>query len=264
VRFGYDGRPFDGWARQPSRRTIEATIADGVLQRQLGEIAPTGAIPVASRTDRGVSARGNALAIRSPLPPRALLRALNGISPEIWFTHLRPLPDDQHPRTARARWYRYFVATPSAADDRWQATLALFEGAVDTRTFGRRIPAGRAAPRVVDRVQVDRAGACLVVDIVAEGFVWGMVRKIIGATQRVVEGHLEASALTAAIAGRRRLSVPLAPPEPLVLWEVEYADAWTEGPVRPNRNQVEYWADLRWGATIGQALADHLRPPEGS
>ncbi|MCI4322345.1 MAG: hypothetical protein L3K05_08590, partial [Thermoplasmata archaeon] len=67
---------------------------------------------MASRTDRGVSARGNALALTSPLPGAGLLRALNGLRPEIFFTAATEVEEAFRPRAARSRTYRYWEAQP--------------------------------------------------------------------------------------------------------------------------------------------------------
>jgi tRNA pseudouridine38-40 synthase len=238
VRFGYDGALFRGWARQPGLRTVE-----GEIRRRLGVSgADRGADPpsleVASRTDRGVSARANALALRSPLPGPTLLRALNGIDPDLFFTAAVPIPDEFRVRRAVRRTYRYFEAAPATDPVRRAEAAAFFAGVVDVRSLGRAIPGAEPALRAIESVEVRPLAEGSVIEVRAPSFVWGMVRKIVGALREVDAGRLSLPRLRAALAGTVRLTLPMAEPEPLVLWEVEYALPWTviwRGPNRPQR-----------------------------
>jgi tRNA pseudouridine38-40 synthase len=227
VRFGYDGRPFYGWARQPGLRTVEGEILGGMERRG---IVPGGndlRIDVASRTDRGVSARGNALAFRTSLPGAPLLRALNGIAPEIVFTDAQVVGDDFRPRAALSRTYRYFEADPRGSRAEYQKAANTVVGDVDARSFGRGMPADRPSFRTVSRFEVLEDGPGLILEVRAPSFVWGMVRKLVAGVRQVVAGELELRAFRAGVSGDRRLSLPLAEPEPLLLWDVAYRTAWT-------------------------------------
>jgi tRNA pseudouridine38-40 synthase len=241
LRFGYDGRPFYGWARQPGVRTIEGEIQRGLLRIGLVPRAASPRLEVASRTDRGVSARGNALALTSSLEAPALLRALNGLAPEIRFTDARPIDPAFRVRSASHREYRYFVPGDWAGVERWSSWTGLFSGrSVDVRSFGRSIASAQPVWRTVDRAELHGGPHGYELRLRAPSFVWGMVRKIVGALQACAEGRIAPSDLAAATRGERRLSVPLAPAEPLVLWEVEYPGPWTAHADRFTRAQEAY------------------------
>ena len=212
---------------------------------------PTG-LAVASRTDRGVSARGNALAISSVLPPAALLRALNGISPEVWFTHLAPIPEDFRPRNASQRWYRYWERRAIEVPASWTEAARSLEGRVDARSFGRGLPANVPTWREIDRVEPTIDHGWLVVDVRARSFVWGMVRKIIGALREVEAGSLALGTLGDAVAGRHRLSVALAEPDRLVLWETIYPIPW-----ELERSALTAQQERHRRATLESAAARH-------
>lgn len=244
VRFGYDGSAFFGWASQPGRRTVEGELRGGLARHPRG--APP-VLEVASRTDRGVSARANALTIETALSGPTLLRQLNGISTEIFCTAAAPAPPEFRVRKATRRTYRYFLAQPSAVPRRFLAAVGLFEGTVDVRSFGRAIPPERPCWRTVESLTVEASSGGLVLEIRAPSFVWGMVRKVVGALVAVSAGRLSLSALEDAVQGRRRLTLPLAPPEGLVLWEVEYPFPWTVRWDGPNRHQA-----ARRAAVAGQ------------
>lgn len=204
-------------------------------------IAPSRAsarLEVASRTDRGVSARANVLGLTSDREPRALLRALNGISPDLYFTGLGPAPDGSRIRGAVRRTYRFFEDPQDRTLAEYREAAALFRGRTDVRSFGREVPASEPVWRDVDHVTVREASDGWVVEVAAPSFVWGMVRKIIGACREVEAGRLSVVRLRRAVEGKERLTLPIAEAAPLVLWEVEYREPWTHAWVGPNRHQV--------------------------
>ncbi len=173
-----------------------------------------------------MSARGNALAVSSSFSSPALLRALNGIDPAIWFTAARTIPEDYRVRGAVRRIYRYFEAPDGKPHDLADAATALFSGTVDVRSFGRGLPSETPVLRLIEAVTVQRSpdgGRTL--EVRAPSFVWGEVRKIVAALREVDAGRLDLDQLRAALAGENRLTLPTVAPEPLVLWEVEYLRA---------------------------------------
>ncbi len=192
---------------------------------------------MASRTDRGVHARGNALALNSPLDPGPLLRAINGVAPDLFFTRLRQVPERFNPRAAVSRSYRYFEPSEGRFPDRWRELLEGFVGPVDVRSFGRGVPSAAPVFREVEAASLRVEGPLLVVELRARSFVWGMVRKIVAAVRAAASGELEESALRDAIAGRRRVTLPLAEPERLVLWSVDFDEPFDDGLERVSRRQ---------------------------
>ena len=235
MSFGYDGTAFQGWARQPNARTVEGEILEGIGRLGLGEPGRSVRLDVASRTDRGVSARANALALESPLSAPALLRALNGIAPEVFFRAAVAVGPAFHVRAADRRVYRYFDPPRGQRLASWRAAARRFEGEIDVRSLGRSIPREAPVWRTIDRLRVQRRNRGLEIEIVARSFVWGMVRKIVAALRELEAGRLSTPALTEALRGHRRLTLPLAEPEPLVLWDVEYPVRWTYFSAGPSR-----------------------------
>jgi tRNA pseudouridine38-40 synthase len=260
VQFGYDGTGFYGWASQPGLRTVEGVLAGGLRRRGVVLTSESGSVPVASRTDRGVSARANALVLSSGLTSPQLLRLLNGISPEMFFTAAAPVSAAFRVRSASRRTYRYFEPGPVLDPARWERAAARFTGRLDVRSFGRGIPPSSPCWRVVESVVVNADEGGLWVEIRAPAFVWGMVRKIVGALRGVDRGRLSLAQLERAIRGEERLNLPLAEPEGLVLWEVEYPFRWESHWSGPNRHQADFLhaarRDLRTRQRVLSALAD--------
>ncbi|MCI4365370.1 MAG: hypothetical protein L3K10_04830 [Thermoplasmata archaeon] len=246
VRFGYDGSPFAGWARQPGRRTLEGDIRRGLARFKLASAPTFGGLEAASRTDRGVSARGNALALSTDLPPAAALRALNGIDPAIFFTAARAISPEYRVRGAVRRVYRYFEAPDDRPHEAGDAAARLFTGEIDVRSFGRDLPRESPVWRRLEEVTVTHSvDGGRTIEVRAPAFVWGEVRKIVSALREVDAGRLSLTKLRSAVEGRIRLTLPTVRPEPLVLWEVEYSEPWTHTWVGPNRHQRAYLATER-------------------
>ena len=265
VRFGYDGSEFGGWARQPRVRTIEGVLRDGLRCRAIASTPEDAELEVASRTDRGVSARANALTLRTALDGPVLLRRLNTIAPSLFFTAAASVPAAFRVRGATRRVYRYFDPRSYTDLAGVQAAAQLFRGRIDVRSFGRSIRRDAPQWRSVESVAVTPTGSGQVVEVRALSFVWGMVRKIVGALREVDTGHLSTERLGAAIAGQERLTLPMAEPEGLVLWEVEFPLPWAVSWWGPNRHQAEFYrsacaAVWRRGHVVDALLDGGARP----
>jgi tRNA pseudouridine(38-40) synthase len=247
---------------------VEGEILEGLVRHEIAPTADAAQLEVASRTDRGVHARANALLLTSSLSGAALLRALNGLSGEIFFSAARSVPTGFSVRTAKSRWYRYFEPAEGRAIDRWKAAAALFHEYVDVRSFGRDVPSEAPVWRKIDRVTAVRAGGILRVDLRAPSFVWRQVRKIVASLRAHDRGEISLEDLRDAIEGRRRLTLPMAEPERLVLWEVRYDEDWEvrvhamDGPYRRSATEAREAARVRvailsalWPAVEGPSEA---------
>jgi tRNA pseudouridine38-40 synthase len=263
VRFGYDGAGRHGWAKQPGRTTVEGAILDGLRSLRIGSATEPANLEVASRTDRGVSARANALALTSRLTGSALLRALNGIAPDLWFTAATEIPADFRVRHARRRTYRYYESGPASIPGAVVRASALFHGDIDVRSFGRDLAQDSPVRRTVESLLVRAEDGGWVIEVQAPAFVWGMVRKMVGALREVEAGRLSIPALAAALRGEARLTLPMAEPEPLVLWDVEFDRLWTVRWRGPNRRQTEWMRTERARARARHARWNDPAPTSG-
>ena len=246
VEFGYDGRGFAGYARQPGSRTVEGEILSGLSRMHLSLAESRPRIEVASRTDRGVSARSNAMTLVSKLPGPTLLRALNGIAPDIVFRRAAPVPLEFKVRKPIRRVYRFYEPGPIRSLKVWRNAARVLRGAVDVRTFGRGFSADSPVLRNIDRLTIrPTPPSGIQLEVVAKAFVWGMVRKMMAALREVDEGRLSLDALAQAARGVKRLTLPMADPEGLVLYSVEYPVRWTAHAELFTRYQLEHFASER-------------------
>ena len=167
----YDGSDYLGWQVQPGLPTIQ-----GELQAALGRIVGETPLPQGSgRTDAGVHALAQvaSFALRAPIPPGNLLRALNRTLPAaIRVLRAELVPASFHARhSAVTKTYEYRVslgsdpspflapfvyACPWPLDfDLLQASARLFVGEHDFRSFAATDPdlARRAAGSSTDATQ---------------------------------------------------------------------------------------------------------------
>ena len=217
---------------------MEGEVLRGVSRHAIAAAPGAARLEVASRTDRGVSAAGNALVLSSDLAGPVLLRSLNGISPRLFFWGATEVPADFRVRRALGRTYRYFEPAHDHDLDRWREAARLFAGRVDVRSLGRGLGAGGPVWRTVESVRVEPSGELFVEETRAPANVWGMVRKTVGALREVDRGRLSLARLAGALAGRERLTLPLAEPERLVLWDVDHGLAPAHRWAGPNRHQA--------------------------
>src|ERR1700689_724607 len=105
VTLAYDGTDYHGWQVQPGLATIQ-----GELQAALGRVAGESPLPQGSgRTDAGVHALAQvaSFALRAPIPPGNLLRAVNRtLPPSIRISEAKTVPGTFHARhSAIAKTY---------------------------------------------------------------------------------------------------------------------------------------------------------------
>ena len=212
----YDGTDFAGFQTQPNARTVQGEL-EAVLAR-LGD-GTRRRVDGAGRTDAGVHATGQVIAFswNGSLTAAELGGALNALlPPDLAIGVLRPVPADFHPRyAARYREYRYTVwngprsplrertafgvRVPLDTDAMARAGSA-FIGRHDFSAFG---SADRQPVRTVHAVRVRRAGQLVTIDVRADAFLRGMVRRMVGLLIEVGRGKQEETAVAAALAARR-------------------------------------------------------------
>lgn len=219
VKVGYDGARFSGSQVQPGVRTVHGELASAL--RAMGHEAPE--IRWAGRTDAGVSAAANVAVFETHLAPTSLLPGLSNRMEDAWAWAWSEVPQGFEPRHARRRRYRYFLRTELAADD-LAASLKLFEGRHDFTAFCRLEPDVDPV-RTVLATRATRQGPYVVLDVEGESFLWNQVRRMVSAAERVAEGRVPAKLVEEALSRATPAPVDLgtAPPEALVLLDVEYA-----------------------------------------
>ncbi len=239
----YDGTDYHGFQRQALER--EPTI-QGVLEQALASIGRGSVAVVGSgRTDTGVHASGQVVAFELEWGHGlvALQRALNAVlPPAIAFLSVEEAQPNFHPRyDAVSRQYVYTIYNlparhPLYARYSWHIADALdveqmhlacqpLVGEHDLAAFGQPTghKPGESTVRRVYRAECRRAGAQVCVDIKASGFLYHMMRSIVGTVVAVGQGRLNVQAVIEILESRQySRSGPLAPPQGLCLTSVTY------------------------------------------
>ncbi|MDR1894977.1 MAG: tRNA pseudouridine(38-40) synthase TruA [Spirochaetales bacterium] len=207
----YDGTDYSGWQYQTNAPTLQGTVEKAleVLHRRPTSLVASG------RTDAGVHARGQGAHFESPngnIPPSRYAAALNSLLPrDIRALRSFVPPPDTHARfSARLRVYHYYLHTGPAPAPPWIAryswTLRRRPDILRLNEMAGFLPGRRdfsafAAPGDPSRSKVRRVRAAgffpaaggLVFRIAADGFLWHMVRNLVGAMVKLEkEGRGEA------------------------------------------------------------------------
>jgi tRNA pseudouridine38-40 synthase len=192
----YDGTDYHGFQRQSPDR--EPSI-QGMLEGALSKIGQPGGVLGAGRTDAGVHASGQVVAFnvdwRHSLSD--LQRALNATLPaDMAVFELEQSADTFHPRYAAvSRVYRYsisntLVRNPLTARyalhvpqelniDAMRRAVAHTIGTHDFAAFGQPT-VGESTIRSMYRAEVVVAGPSIAIELQANGFLYRMVRRIVG------------------------------------------------------------------------------------
>jgi len=235
----YDGSDFAGWQQQARGRTVEDE-----LKRALREVTGKDhVVYAAGRTDAGAHAEGQVASFQTDgrITPQRLMAALNARLPEdVAVLTAEEVPDDFHARYS-ARWrryrYRYLDRTARPALQRgrcWhvrgplevaamaKAARALV-GRHDWTSYCSASEPARDRVRTMRSAVVARRGEFVELELVAEGFLRGLVRSIAGALAEVGRGERPPEWVGQVLRARDRRKAPrTAPAGGLTLMEVIY------------------------------------------
>jgi tRNA pseudouridine38-40 synthase len=239
----YDGAPFSGWQSQANGNGIQDHLENALRQICSEAVRVHGA----GRTDAGVHALAQCAHVDLPARRYSTDRwrsALNGIlPPAIRIMQCRFVSESFHARfSAKGKIYRYRiwngeVLLPLENGRVWHlrepldraaitASAQLFVGRHDFVSFA----ANRGAPitdtkRAMHRVRVRSSGPLLSIEFEADGFLYKMVRLMIGALVEVGSGKAGAEEIQSRLHHpRRRFSRArhVAPAAGLFLVRVRY------------------------------------------
>lgn len=235
----YDGTGFSGYQRQGSLRTVQAELeaAAAVILKEDVRITASG------RTDAGVHARGQVINFHTgcAIPAARLPYALNSVLPrDIACLGAEEAAADFHARIRAKRktycyrlyrapfpspFYRHYALhVPEILDmAAVQAAAEQLIGRHDFTSFRASGSAVKSNVRTVFAAGITVKGEMADFRITADGFLYNMVRIIVGTLLEVGRGKLRPRDVAAIISARRReVAGPTAPPQGLYLERVEY------------------------------------------
>jgi len=252
LTLAYDGRPFAGWQSQRGRPTIQDAIEAAI--RQIGGPGPEGGVVRvhgSGRTDTGVHALGQ-VAHFDP-PPGTRLgeaewhRALNALlPPTIRVMRCALVRPDFHARfdaVGKTYGYRLWhgeVLPPLEHGLAWhlhgcldvaalRRATQLFVGRHDFSAFsanrGEEAEDEKDKVRTIHRLEMEVRGEVISLMVEGDGFLYKMVRMLVGAAVRVARGDVTVERLADLLAhARQKKPGWQAPADGLTLVGVRYAE----------------------------------------
>lgn len=238
----YLGGGFSGWQRQPASRTVQGELEAGLARLYGKPVATVGA----GRTDSGVHATGQVAHADLPphIPTTGIRSALNSLLPsDLRILSVRRQGPSFHAlSSARGKRYRYRLAWGVPLDPwdglrTWclptkpdlavvQRCLKLFVGTHDFRSFalsGHSGTGARGTSRTLAAARLTHRGRRAALVVEGDGFLRGMVRRIVGALAEVGRGAADEAWVRQLLSGSgARPPAPTAPALGLTLERVFY------------------------------------------
>ncbi len=235
----YDGSAYHGWQIQPGLRTIQGVITEAIQDLLGSEVRLFGA----SRTDAGVSALGQVglIQIDSPIPTENLAKAITDRLPaDIAVTEAVDVPEGFDLMGAvTSKLYRYTIFTgpvrpvlqirhcwhlPTKLDTTAMAQAAqLLVGKKDFKSFASAADRRENSVRTIFRCNVTAEDKWIYVDVEGDGFLYNMVRNIVGTLVEVGAGRWRPEKMNEILEAKDRTTAgPLAPAQGLCLMWIKY------------------------------------------
>ena len=244
LTLAYDGTEYAGWQTQPGVPTVQATV-ETTIEKITGRPAR---LLASGRTDAGVHALGQVASFRteSPLSTEVLQKALEAELPhDIAVLAVEEAPAGFHPiRDVVRKRYRYVIHDGPVRDVfRRRYCWRYVYGRLNPAAMGRAAAAllgkhdfssfqSSGAPRKdsvrkVFAIDVKRGRGAqrdfITLEIEADGFLYNMVRAIVGTLVEVGRGARSEDWPAAVLAAAdRRAAGPTAPPQGLFLVKAVY------------------------------------------
>jgi tRNA pseudouridine38-40 synthase len=201
----YDGSRYSGWQIQPGERTIQGELVEALSNL----VGVRTYVHGASRTDAGVSALGQValFEIESPIPTENFADAINDRLPhEIVVTSA-----EEAPRgfdlfgSVKNKLYRYTIYTGRhrpvlRLNQCWHLSkklnvpamnraAQLFVGTKDFKSFASSADRRESSVRTIFRCDVTAEDKWIYVNVEGDGFLYNMVRNIVGTLIEVGTGR---------------------------------------------------------------------------
>ena len=271
----YDGTNYCGWQLQPNGLSIEAVLNKHLSELLREDIAVIGA----SRTDSGVHALGNIAVFdtHTRIPAEKIALALNQRLPaDIVIQSSCEVPLTYHPRKCNTRkTYEYRILNrkiPWPAErfnslfyymplhlENMQKAAAYLVGEHDFVSFCSTRNQAEDTVRTIYSLDVTKQGDMITVRICGNGFLYNMVRIIVGTLLRVGTGLYTPEHVEEILHGRdRALAGPKVPPEGLTLVSIDPEEG-LEDEIQISNRYMEYRLVQKYIEGEGYALIEIRR-----
>lgn len=236
----YDGTLFNGYQVQPNQRTVQTDIENVLTRMHKGKPIR---IHASGRTDTGVHAVGQVIHFDSEftLEAEQWKRALNAQLPkDIYIKSVELVEPDFHARfDVVQKEYRYVIWNEKDENvfsrsqhyffpfelniEKMQEALQLLMGTHDFSSFCASNTDVKDKVRTIYKGTITKENNGIVIALVGNGFLYNMVRIIVGTLIEIGQGKREILSLKNALNARDRSTAgKTAPANGLFLWKVDY------------------------------------------
>lgn len=238
----YDGTQYSGWQIQLNATSIQALLQEAIKTLLRHEVVVIGS----GRTDAGVHALGQVAHFKcyQSIDLFRFSRSLNALLPnDIRILHIEQVPLTFHAQlSAMRKTYHYHlyldhVQSPFRRQHSWHVhekldlsilenAATLYVGTHDFTSFANEAHRGCAAHdpvRTLSRLDLLYEEGGVRLELEADGFLYKMVRNIVGTLVEVSSGKRKLEEIRSIFAAKdRRLAGQAAPPHGLFLIKVDY------------------------------------------
>jgi tRNA pseudouridine38-40 synthase len=236
----YDGTNFSGYQVQPNQRTVQSELEAALAKLHKGKEVKVFA---SGRTDAGVHAKGQVIHFDSPLsiPVERWAAALNSLLPEdLAVLSVETVSGSFHARfDTMGKEYRYclYLAAkrnpfkrnyafqyPYPLDlEAMQKAAQYLLGTHDFTSFCSAKTEVADKIRTIKDIHFSMDGELLTIQFVGDGFLYNMVRILVGTLLEIGSGNRSPKEIPELLAKKdRRLAGKTAPAHVLYLWKVFY------------------------------------------
>jgi tRNA pseudouridine38-40 synthase len=235
----YDGSNYHGWQVQNDVATVQQAVTEAVEKLCKCDVKLNGA----SRTDAGVHALGQVanFKIVSPIPTANFARALTEILPDdIAVSDAAEVPENFDAISdTKSKLYRYTIFTskvrpvmsirqcwhyPVDLDaEQMDAAAKLLVGKKDFKSFAAAADTRQSSIRTITHCEVVNDSPWIYIDVEADGFLYNMVRNIVGTLVEIGRRRWTPEKITEILQAKDRTAAgPIAQAAGLCLMRIDY------------------------------------------
>ncbi len=236
----YDGKEFGGWQKQPNKLNIQGTI-ERAIEEITGEQIELNA---SGRTDSGVHSLGQVANFKtnSSIPIEKIPIAINTkLKKSIRIIKAEEVEERFHSRlSCKKKTYRYIINNNETASaiyrnleyhipqkldiEKMKQAIKYFEGEHDFKAFKASGTSSKSSVRTIFKADIyQQKDNRLWIELTGNGFLYNMVRIIVGTLVDVGLGKIKPEEISRIISeGKRENAGKTVPPNGLYLLKVEY------------------------------------------
>ncbi len=240
----YDGMNFNGSQKQPRQRTVQLEVENAIKTITSQDVN----VIFSGRTDKGVHSKGQVVHFDSDetIDEYKLVHSLNSILPnDISISKLVRVDNYFHSqKSALYRWYRYIINNNAQRSvwikqalhvnhkldvDKINQALCYLKGLHDFTSFKKTKSMNPAKKCYMYHAECKTDADIIYIDLIANRFLYNMVRIIIGTILKIGQGIYPAEHIKYVLEEKdRRFAGPTASPEGLFFMQVGYKDEYNK------------------------------------